>query len=113
KQMKQELGLTADADSGGYKSLFANLATGGKVVPWQEVTAPNWKQARGRGRPTKTNPTGRVITPKLLGGEEVISTEYSDPREPLLEWLREPSNPYFAKSLVNRVWSNYFGVGIV
>jgi len=113
KQMKQELGLTADADSGGYKSLFAKLAHEGKVVPWQEVIAPNWKAKVGRGRPTKSNPNGRVITPKLLGGEEVISTQYDDPREPLMDWLRQPANPYFARALVNRVWANYFGVGIV
>ncbi len=30
-----------------------------------------------------------------------------------MEWLRSPENPYFAKAIVNRVWSNYFGSGIV
>ena len=30
-----------------------------------------------------------------------------------MEWLRSPENPYFAKAIVNRVWSNYFGIGIV
>ena len=114
KTMKQDLGLTADQDSGGYKSLFSKLVHEGKVVPWQEVTAPDWKKGRGRSRPArKDNATTRVITPKLLGGEKVIETEYSDPREPLMEWLRQPDNPYFAKAIVNRIWANYFGVGIV
>ena len=113
KQMKQDLGLTADQDSGGYKSLFARLAREGQVVPWQEVTAPNWKESRGRNRSSRKNAAGRVITPKLLGGEEVIATQYDDPREPLMEWLRQPDNPYFARAIVNRVWANYFGVGIV
>ena len=27
--------------------------------------------------------------------------------------MREPGNPYFARAFVNRVWANYFGVGIV
>jgi hypothetical protein len=113
KQMKQTLGLTADQDSGGYKSQFARLVREGQVVPWQEVTAPNWKQGRGRARANRTNPTGRVITPKLLGGEEVIASQYDDPREPLMDWLRQPDNPYFARAIVNRVWANYFGVGVV
>jgi hypothetical protein len=113
RQMKQDLGLIADQDSGAYKGLFAKLVREGRVVPWQEVTAPSWKANRGRARPSRNNPTGRVFTPKLLGGEEVIATQYDDPREPLMEWLRQPANPYFARALVNRVWANYFGVGIV
>ena len=113
KEMKQSLGLTQDADSGQYKGLFAKLVHEGKVVPWQEVTAPDWKKGRPRPRPNKDSPSGRVITPKLLGGEEVISQKYSDPREPLMEWLRQKDNPYFARALVNRVWASYFGVGIV
>jgi hypothetical protein len=30
-----------------------------------------------------------------------------------MEWLRQPDNPYFARAIVNRVWANYFGIGIV
>jgi hypothetical protein len=54
-----------------------------------------------------------VITPKLLGCEEVLAEQYSDPREALMEWMRREDNPYFARSFVNRVWANYFNVGIV
>ena len=113
KQIKQELGLTGDADSGQYKSQFAKAVHEGKVVPWQEVTAPNWKKGRANTRAKRDGPSGRVITPKLLGGDEVIAEQYSDPREPLMQWLRQKENPYFSRALVNRVWANYFGVGIV
>jgi hypothetical protein len=30
-----------------------------------------------------------------------------------MDWLRSKDNPYFAKAFVNRVWANYFNVGIV
>ena len=30
-----------------------------------------------------------------------------------MAWLRDSKNPYFAKAFVNRVWANYFNVGIV
>jgi hypothetical protein len=30
-----------------------------------------------------------------------------------MDWLRSPDNPLFAKAFVNRVWANYFNVGIV
>jgi hypothetical protein len=56
---------------------------------------------------------GRVITPRLLGGEEVVAGNYDDPRRPLMDWLRQPDNPYFARALVNRVWANYFHAGLI
>ncbi len=31
----------------------------------------------------------------------------------MLAWLKRPENPYFARSIVNRVWAVYFGVGLV
>ena len=30
-----------------------------------------------------------------------------------MDWLRSPTNPYFARAFVNRVWANDFGAGIV
>ena len=50
---------------------------------------------------------------RVLGGEEIDLTKIDDARQPLMDWLRSRSNPYFAKAFVNRVWANYFNVGIV
>ena len=36
-----------------------------------------------------------------------------DRREPFVEWLTSKDNPYFAKSMANRVWSYFFGRGII
>lgn len=113
KALKEKLGLTADQDSAGYKRLFAKLAHEGTVVPWGEVTAPDWSKGRRPPRPKSGEPTGRVITPRLLGGDQVIAEQYSDPREPVMEWLTQEDNPYFARAIVNRVWSWHFGIGIV
>jgi hypothetical protein len=54
-----------------------------------------------------------VLTPKLLGGERVLLSEYSDPREPLVLWLRSKDNPFFARAFVNRVWAAYFHRGLI
>ncbi len=51
--------------------------------------------------------------PRLLGGKEVEVTEDTDPRTALMDWLRAPENPLFAKAIANRLWGHYFGVGIV
>ena len=55
----------------------------------------------------------RNRTARLLGGEEVSLPADGDPRAILMEWMRRQDNPYFARALVNRVWANYFGRGIV
>lgn len=36
-----------------------------------------------------------------------------DPRQPIMNWMQSPENPWFARAFVNRVWAGYFGVGIV
>jgi hypothetical protein len=105
-----------DEDSGDYKRKFVKLLEEGQVMPFKEVTVPP-AFARAKRRPAKggaaTSKIGRVITPRLLGGEEVLTEQYADPRQPLMDWLRQEDNSYFARALVNRVWASHFGVGIV
>src|SRR5262249_44528585 len=31
----------------------------------------------------------------------------------LVDWMADPSNPFFAKALVNRYWAHFFGRGLV
>ena len=111
KQLRDELGLTGDEDSGQFQREFAKLAREGKVVPWKEVMVTGQRKTSKPGK--RKGPSGRVITPKLLGGEEVLASQYDDPRQPLMDWLRQPENPYFARAFVNRVWASYFNVGII
>lgn len=86
----------------------------GKTVPWNEVYVRTSTAARGGPKKAKQPVAGgRVITPKVLGGEEVLLNEYPDPRLALMEWMRSKDNPYFARSIVNRIWAHYFNVGII
>ena len=91
------------------------LRQAGEIAPWQEVFVNRNGQAgpgrrRQAGRQARA---GRVVSAKVLGGDEVAIAGIDDPRAPLMEWLRSKDNPYFARAFVNRVWANYFGVGIV
>jgi hypothetical protein len=113
KAMEDELGLRKLKDKDA-----AKLIAEGKVLPWNEVFLRDANQRGGKERRDKAakkqgRPAGRVITPKLLGGEEVLAEQYADPREALMEWMRSDDNPYFAKAWVNRVWASYFNVGII
>jgi hypothetical protein len=57
--------------------------------------------------------TGRVMPMRPLLGEEVNVPEDRDPREELADWATAPDNPFFAKVIVNRVWADLMGRGIV
>ena len=53
------------------------------------------------------------MTPKFLGGEAPEIRRGTDRRAVVAEWLTSKENPYFARSLANRVWAHFMGVGIV
>jgi len=55
---------------------------------------------------------GRVMAPKFLGGA-TPEIRGNKRRQTLAEWITSPDNPYFAKSVANRVWAHFFGIGIV
>ena len=71
------------------------------------------------------NPTGRVINqsvqgnrgqvaqPTFLGGDTLPEAYREEAIQHLADWMTADSNPYFAKATVNRLWSYYFGRGIV
>jgi hypothetical protein len=86
----------------------------GELAPWNEVYIDAKRNVPAKTK-KKQEGTGssRVFTPKILGGEEVMLNDYADPRQPLMDWMRDPENPYFARAFVNRVWAAYFGRGIV
>jgi hypothetical protein len=56
---------------------------------------------------------GRPQPPRPLDGEPLTFDSTEDRRIAVAKWLTEPNNPYFARAIANRVWANYFGVGLV
>lgn len=57
--------------------------------------------------------TNASLNPKALAGPELTYAKGQDIRVPLMEWMRSPENPFFARSFVNRIWAHYFGIGLV
>lgn len=47
------------------------------------------------------------------GVDFTLKTPQNDPRKILADWMTSPSNRYFARAYVNRVWYWFFGRGIV
>ncbi len=104
---------------GDLRKAISVAARDGKTVPFGELTvntrpiSPQQKKqkelAKQKGRKV---PAANIPEGTILGQEHAITLD-KDPRDALMDWLRSPENPYFAKAIVNRVWSNYFGAGIV
>jgi len=57
--------------------------------------------------------TGKPQSPAPLDGRPLDFDDPTDRRLTLAQWLTAPENPYFARSITNRVWASYFGVGLV
>ncbi|MEM7396531.1 MAG: DUF1553 domain-containing protein [Verrucomicrobiota bacterium] len=57
--------------------------------------------------------TGRPQPPAPLDAPPVPVDDTGDRREALADWLTAPENPYFTRSIANRVWAALFGRGIV
>jgi len=57
--------------------------------------------------------TNRPRAPQPLDGTAVPFEDGRDRREPLADWLTSPENPYFSRAIVNRVWANFLGRGLV
>ncbi len=68
-----------------------------QLVPGREVHHPQTHQRQA---------------PAAFGEVAVVGAD-EDRREKLADWLTRPDNPYFASSLVNRIWYHLFGRGIV
>jgi len=114
----KELGL--DGERGGnQRRAIQEALQDGKTVPFPELVVQNPRvsqdarrkaeQARREGRDVEIPGTKA----RLLGSETVNVDAMDDPREALMDWLRNDEKQLFAKAFVNRAWANYFNRGIV
>jgi hypothetical protein len=57
--------------------------------------------------------TGQIMRPRPLGGPDFVLSRYDDPRRSLAKWITAADNPFFARTMVNRMWGHFFGRGII
>ncbi len=91
----------------GFAAFFAQVGHKRGNLPDEEVIFP-----RNSGDVRQPR-TGRVMPPKALGGPVLEAKDGGDRRVKLATWLAGPENPFFARSLVNRIWFHVMGRGIV
>ncbi len=94
-------------DNAGIGAAFARVA----YKPTQE-----WKEEVVYCNPDATfrSPrTSQVVTARFPDGTTLKADDPADPRAAFAKWLTTPGNPWFARSIANRVWYWLFDRGIV
>ena len=97
----------------GMVSLFARVRSKGFVANDLKVVEGNrtiFLADRGEVLQPRT---AKPQPPKPLDAQPISFEGTIDRREYLADWLTAPDNPYFSKAIVNRIWANYFGKGLV
>ena len=91
---------------------------------FSRVRAKGWGGATGSGDGIRTlfvategdlvQPlTGKPQPPTPLDGTPIDINAPEDRRIYLANWLTSKENHFFSRSITNRVWANFFGVGLV
>ncbi len=67
----------------------------------------------GQGQPAPLPDSAKLVPAKFLQGEQPRLREGEPYRPVLADWLTAANNPYFSKAMVNRLWFQFFGRGLV
>tara|TARA_R110002049_G_scaffold2750_10_gene22421 strand:+ start:55457 stop:58279 length:2823 start_codon:yes stop_codon:yes gene_type:complete len=118
-RLLEEITGGKEMKGGELRKAIYSAAKDGKTVPFGELLV-NVRKVTDRERKAREAAIKKGRKPRPLNvssgtilGQDQPTVLDHDPRSPLMDWLRSKDNPYFAKAIVNRIWSNYFGVGIV
>lgn len=99
RELAKAVGMQLRGDKGtAIRGDVLRQARNGRTIPWREL----FVQPRDEAESISLLRSGTVS----IGGDE-------DPRKPVMDWMDDPKNPWFARAFVNRVWAGYFHAGIV
>jgi hypothetical protein len=94
----------------------------GNAAPGRDAIVPAPKPAEGKPDAKPPAPAAKPVeivadqgplTAVFPDGTKIQLPPDRDPREVFADWLISPKNPWFARSIVNRVWAWLLGRGIV
>jgi len=91
-----------------FGAYFAQVAFKRGGLPGEEIVYRNYM-----GGEVKHLKTDMVMAPKVPVGSARDVAPGEDRRDAFVDWLTSKENPFFAKSMANRVWSYFFGKGII
>jgi hypothetical protein len=92
----------------GFAAFFSRVRQKKGQVPDEEVVF------LARDGDVRQPRSGQVMKPKALGGPVLADAPEAPARNTrLAAWLTSAENPFFAKSLANRIWFHLVGRGVV
>jgi hypothetical protein len=78
-----------------------------------DVTPPGRPGAKNQARGTIKIPgQDKVVQARFLDGKEAQWKDAAGTRPTLVEWMTADENPYFARAIVNRMWTYFFGIAL-
>lgn len=93
-------------------AFFGQMSRRGQAISAPISGEPEYWWYGGKG--SVQHPiTEAVMVPKPPDGPEMPYVAGQDPRARLTDWMASSDNPFFAKAIVNRLWSEFMGRGIV
>ena len=85
-----------------------------KITPKEGSTPEQPLYVSRLGNAAAQHPkSGQSLQPAGLDGDKLEVTAIDDPRNGLVDWMVNPANPFFARSLANRYWKHFFERGLV
>ena len=90
-----------------FSSFFSEIGVKKGQLPDERIIYPKYNPVGGVEHPK----TGQIVKANVPFGE--LKPLESDPRATLVDWLTAEDNPLFARSMANRMWSYFFGRGII
>jgi len=99
-------------DFHAFSAFFGKIGRKGSGVSPPISGGTEWFFSGGSGS-VKHPVNGETLAPKPPGAPPPNLEAKADPREVLVDWMTAPDNPFFARAMVNRVWGNFFGRGLV
>jgi hypothetical protein len=99
RKLAQKVGLNVrDGKGSAVSTEVLRQAQRGRMIPWRELFMAE-----------RESP----VSLQLLRSQTVTLERSLDPREPIMQWMKEPQNAWFARAFVNRVWAAYFHKGLI
>lgn len=93
-------------------AFFGQMSRRGQAISAPISGEPEYWWYGGKGE-VQHPVTEAVMVPRPPDGPEMPYVKGQDPRARLVDWMTSSDNPFFAKAIVNRLWSEFLGRGIV